>query len=60
VCEAGQAVKENTCRRQGIQGSNTDFLLCAIGEHHDMPIFTIDDDFKLFADRLPVALHSVE
>jgi predicted nucleic acid-binding protein len=50
----------STCRRQGIQGSNTDFLLCAIGERHDMPIFTTDDDFKLFADRLPVALHSVE
>jgi len=50
----------NTCRRQGIQGSNTDFLLCAIGERHEMPIFTFDDDFKLFADCLPVRLHSFE
>ena len=50
----------NTCRRQGIQGSNTDFLLCAIAEHHEMPIFTFDDDFGLFAGCLPVKLHSLE
>ena len=49
----------NTCRRQGIQGSNTDFLLCAIGERHEMPIYTFDDDFKLFAGCLPVKLHSI-
>ena len=49
----------NTCRGQGIQGSNTDFLLCAIGERHEMPIFTFDDDFKLFADCLPVKLYSM-
>jgi predicted nucleic acid-binding protein len=48
----------NTCRRRGIQGSNTDFLLCAIGDRHEMPIFTFDDDFKLFADCLPITLHS--
>ncbi len=47
-----------TCRRQGIQGSNTDFLLCAIGALREMPIFTFDDDFKLFADCLPIELHS--
>lgn len=50
----------NTCRRQGIQGSNTDFLLCAVGAHHEMPIFTFDDDFKLFAGCLPVKLHPFE
>ena len=50
----------NTCRRQGIQGSNTDFLLCAVGERHEMPIFTFDDDFKFFADCLPITLHSTE
>ena len=50
----------NTCRRQGIQGSNTDFLLCAVGERHEMPIFTFDDDFKSFADCLPITLHSTE
>jgi len=50
----------NTCRRQGIQGSNTDFLLCAVGERHEMPIFTSDDDFTFFADCLPITLHSTE
>lgn len=50
----------NTCRRQGIQGSNTDFLLCAVGERHEMSIFTFDDDFKRFAACLPITLHSTE
>jgi predicted nucleic acid-binding protein len=48
----------NTCRRKGIQESNTDFLLCAVGERHEMPIFTFDDDFKFLADCLPITLHS--
>ena len=47
----------NLCRGQGIQGSNTDFLLCAVAERYEMPIFTFDDDFKAFADCLPIALH---
>ena len=50
----------NTCRQQGIQGSNTDFLLCAVGERHQMPIFTFDDDFNFFADCLPIELHSIK
>ena len=28
----------NVCRRKGIQGSNTDFLICAYSERHEMPI----------------------
>src|SRR5213076_3276592 len=37
------------CRFKGIQGSLTDFLLCALAERHDMPIFTTDKDFTHFA-----------
>lgn len=47
----------NICRQKGGQGSNTDFLLCAIAARHHMPILTTDADFKLFEPHIPVALH---
>jgi len=47
----------NINRRQGIQGSNTDFLICAISERHDMPILTTDKDFELFQKYIPINLH---
>ncbi|SNB46952.1 PIN domain-containing protein [Geobacter sp. DSM 9736] len=48
----------NLCRSKGIQGSNTDFLICAIAAHHKMPIFTTDGDFTLFQAHLPILLHN--
>jgi len=47
----------NACRARGIQGSNTDFLICAVAERRDLPILTTDDDFVRFADVLPISLH---
>lgn len=47
----------NTCRARGIQGSNTDFLICAAAERRGLPILTSDADFTRFADLLPIALH---
>ena len=47
----------NLCRGQGIQGSNTDFLICAIAARYKMPIFTTDNDFTLFQSHLPITLH---
>jgi predicted nucleic acid-binding protein len=47
----------NGLRAKGIQGSNTDFLLCALSERTGMPIFTTDDDFTLFHKHLPIKLH---
>lgn len=49
----------NQCREQGIQGSNTDFLICAIAARHGFPIFTTDADFARFAKILPIALHTM-
>lgn len=46
----------NHCRRKGIQGSNTDFLICAASHRHEVPIFTTDRDFSRFAKTLPIAL----
>lgn len=47
----------NTCRSRGVQGSNTDFLICAVAERRRMPILTTDADFVRFAAVLPIALH---
>lgn len=47
----------NRCREKGIQGSNTDFLICAVAARHEFDIFTTDDDFKHFARVLPITLH---
>ena len=47
----------NTCRSKGLQGSNTDFLLCAVSAGHRMPIFTTDDDFTRYGKVLPLLLH---
>ena len=50
----------NLCRAKGIQGSNTDFLVCAAGVRHRLAIYTIDQDFHLFAAHLPIVLHRGE
>jgi predicted nucleic acid-binding protein len=50
----------NTLRAKGIQGSNTDFLICAAADRHDLPIYTIDADFSLFAQHLPIQLHRTQ
>lgn len=49
----------NRCRSKGVQGSNTDFLLCALTIRHDLAIFTVDEHFKHYAKHLPVRLHAV-
>ncbi len=48
----------NTCRAKGIQGSNTDFLICSVAVRRQMSIFTTDKDFILFAKHLPIVLHA--
>ena len=48
----------NVTRKRGIQGSNTDFLICAISKRHEMPIFTTDKDFVLFSKHLPITLYA--
>lgn len=47
----------NTCRIKGVQGSNTDFLICAVAVRRQLSIFTTDKDFPLFARQLPIVLH---
>jgi predicted nucleic acid-binding protein len=47
----------NTCRGHGIQGSNTDFLICAIAVNRDFAIYTTDKDFVHYRKHLPVRLY---
>lgn len=49
----------NICRKNGIQGSNTDFLICAVASRMDVPIFTTDADFANYSRFLPIKLHLV-
>ncbi|MBE9213361.1 PIN domain-containing protein [Plectonema cf. radiosum LEGE 06105] len=50
----------NTCRSNGIQGSNTDFLICAVAHHRSYSILTTDNDFQSFQAHIPMILLSVE
>jgi predicted nucleic acid-binding protein len=46
----------NTCRSNGVQGSNTDFLICAAAVNRGYSILTIDKDFENFKVHIPVVL----
>nr|AGS54022.1 PilT-like protein [uncultured bacterium contig00204]AGS54417.1 hypothetical protein [uncultured bacterium contig00180] len=50
----------NICRKNGIQGSPTDFLLCAIACRYNMEIFTEDKDFLNYKKYLPIKLFMTE
>ena len=50
----------NHCRGKGVQGSATDFLICAVAVKHDLAIFTDDRDFVGYSRHLPIRLHSID
>ncbi len=47
----------NLCRSKGVQGSMTDFLICAVAVRGQMEIFTTDRDFQHYRKHLPIALY---
>jgi hypothetical protein len=47
----------NLCRSKGVQGSNTDFLICSVAVRSKFGIFTADKDFDSYAKHLPIVLH---
>jgi hypothetical protein len=49
----------NLCRSKGIQGSNTDFILCACSVDWKIPILTKDKDFVRYQKYLPIELQSL-
>ncbi|MBD2594537.1 PIN domain-containing protein [Nostoc spongiaeforme FACHB-130] len=50
----------NTCRSNGIQGSNTDFLICAVAHRRSYSILTTDNDFYTFRTHIPIILFPVD
>ena len=46
----------NINRQKGIQGSNTDFLICALSSRYQIPIFTSDKDFISYNKNVPIVL----
>lgn len=46
----------NLCRSKGIQGSNTDFLICAMAVRNKFLIYTTDKDFELFSKHIQIVL----
>ena len=48
----------NTCRQKGIQGSHIDFLICAVANYNNIPIFTNDNDFKNYAKYLNIKIYN--
>lgn len=47
----------NVCRKHGVQGSHIDFLICAVAVNNELLIYTTDQDFRHFAEYLPVHLY---
>ena len=49
----------NKCRMNGIQGSHTDFLICAVAIKNDWEIFTEDKDFLEYGKHLPIKTYEL-
>lgn len=48
----------STCRSKGVQGSLTDYLICAVAARRRLEIFTTDGDFQHYRKHLPIALYA--
>jgi predicted nucleic acid-binding protein len=49
----------NECRRNGIQGSHTDFLICAVAIKNGWEIFTEDTDFFEYEKYIPIKIYNI-
>ncbi len=50
----------NTCRKKGIQGSHTDFLICAVAVRLNIAIYTTDNDFQHYKKHLAITLFTMD
>jgi predicted nucleic acid-binding protein len=56
-----QAAKfSNICRKNGIQGSHIDFLICAVASRLNVKIFTTDKDFAHYQNHIPLKLFTFQ
>ena len=49
----------NNCRKNGVQGSHIDFLICAVSYNNNFSIFTTDKDFDNYSKYVDIQLHKV-
>lgn len=49
----------NICRKNGIQGSHTDFLICAVSVRLNIEIYSTDKDFLNYQKHLPIKLYKI-
>lgn len=49
----------NQCRKKGIQGSHTDYLICALATRFGAQILTTDKDFNHYARVIPIQLYQI-
>jgi predicted nucleic acid-binding protein len=49
----------NKCRKKGVQGSHIDFLICAVANRIDIPIFTNDKDFEHYQNIISIKLFNI-
>jgi predicted nucleic acid-binding protein len=53
-----QAAKNfNQCRQGGVQGSNTDFLICAVSMSREWPVYSLDKDFEQYKKHLALKIY---
>jgi hypothetical protein len=45
--------------KNGVQGSNTDYLIHAVAARYSLAIYTTDNDFTQFARWLPIQVHKL-
>mgnify|MGYP003309004048 CR=1 FL=1 len=50
----------NQCRRHGIQGSHTDFLICSVAHNNNFSILTLDKDFLNYKKILDIDVIDLE
>jgi len=50
----------NECRRNGIQGSHTNFLICAVAIKNGWEIFTEDADFFEYEKHIPIKMYTLK
>jgi predicted nucleic acid-binding protein len=50
------AVFYNECRRNGVQGSHIDFLICAVAHNNGLKILSLDNDFRNYQEYIGIDL----
>ncbi len=47
----------NRCRAKGVSAGHVDLLIAAVAHRFEVPVFTTDPDFALYARHVPLELH---